>query len=237
MPEPSDVRSRTLATATRLFAAHGFEGTSLQAIADGVGVSKPAVLHHFSSKEELRRAVFEEILAHWQETLPRLLIAATASEDRFDAVFGELRRFFAADPDRARLVVREAFDRPAEVKRLLRGPVRTWLGAVAGYIRSGQAHGHHWADVDPEAYVVLMMNFVVAATAAANVFVAAIDDSGTEAHARVERELGRIAKASLFRPLSDEADNARSRQPDQETGSEPAPRTRPSPGRKRTAQR
>src|SRR6201984_3500650 len=92
------VREAILGAATRLFAAHGFDGTALQDIADAVGVSKPAVLHHFPSKEHVRQAVLDAIVAHWNETLPRLLVAATASSDRFDAVFGELYRFFASDP-------------------------------------------------------------------------------------------------------------------------------------------
>src|SRR4051812_42040683 len=132
-----DVRAAVVRAATRLFAAHGFDGTALQDVADAVGVSKPAVLHHFASKERIREGVLEAILEHWQKTLPRLLLAATASEDRFEAVFGELHRFFAADPDRARVVLRETLDRPAEARRLLVGPVRPWLDAVAGYIRSG----------------------------------------------------------------------------------------------------
>src|ERR1700722_16789471 len=94
----NDVRLATLAAAMRLFAAHGFEGTALQDIADAVGVSKPAILHHFPSKEHMRQAVLDVILSHWNEALPRLLPAAPAGDDRFDAVFGETCRFFATDP-------------------------------------------------------------------------------------------------------------------------------------------
>jgi AcrR family transcriptional regulator len=193
------VRDLALTCATKLFAAQGVAATSVQEIADAVGVTKQAILHHFPSKQRLRDAVLEAMLAHWQEALPRLLVAASASEDRFDAVVGELRRFFAADPDRARLVVREALDRPAEVRDLLRGPVRAWVQAIAGYIRDGQAHGRHFADVDPEAYVVHVLYFVIAATAAASVTHAAIEP-GQPGRARFERELGRIAKAALFAP-------------------------------------
>src|SRR5215204_4179764 len=152
--EPSAPRGRgqILAAAARLFAARGFDATSLQEIADGLGMTKQAVLHHFRSKDQLRQAVLDDILGHWRDALPRLLFAAAASEDRFDAVYDELHRFFAAEPVRARLLIREALDRPAEVKKLLRGPVRPWLQAVASYVRQGQETGRHFVDADPESY-------------------------------------------------------------------------------------
>ena len=43
--------------AAALFARHGFEHTSLQAVADAVGLSKAGLLHHFRSKDALHAAV------------------------------------------------------------------------------------------------------------------------------------------------------------------------------------
>ncbi len=198
MVMPRDtVRDQALAAATRLFAARGVGATSVQAIADEVGVTKQAILHHFPSKERLRDAVLEAMLAHWQDRLPRLLVAATASEARFDAVLDEVRQFFSADPDRARLLVREALDRPAELARQLRGAVRPWVDAIATYIREGQARGRHFEDVDPEAYLTHVLYYIIAATAAAPVMHEAIE-TGAAGRGRFERELTRIAKASLF---------------------------------------
>jgi len=195
-PEPG-AQSGIVAAATRLFAAQGVDATSVQAVADAVGVTKQAILHHYPSKEHLRQAVLGAILAHWNEALPRLLLAAAASEDRFDAVFGELHAFFAEEPDRARVLLREVLDRPAEMKKLLRGPVKPWLEAVAGYIRSGQEAGKHHMDVDAEAYVVHIMNLVITAAACAPVMNSALDD---DARSRHDTELGRIARSSLFSP-------------------------------------
>jgi TetR/AcrR family transcriptional regulator len=196
----TDVRAGTIAAATRLFAAHGFEGTALQDIADAVGVSKPAILHHFPSKEHIRQAVLDSMLAHWNGMLPRLLLAATASGDRFEAVFGELHRFFASDPDRARLIVRETLDRPAEMRKVLRGTVHSWHAAIARYVEAGRDTGRHYADIDPESYVVLIMLLVITATASSPVTAAALDQGGRDGEARFDRELARIARASLFPP-------------------------------------
>jgi TetR/AcrR family transcriptional regulator len=192
----SDVRTRIVDEATRLLAARGFDGTAVQDVADAVGVTKQAVLHHFNSKDQIREAVLGAILAHWKETLPRLLLAATASDDRFEAVFGELTRFFATDPNRARVVLREALDRPNEMRKLLRGAVRPWLVAVASYVDSGRASGRHFAEVDAEAYVLHILQLVMAAAASAPVTSVILDG---DSRSRYDRELARIARASLFR--------------------------------------
>lgn len=197
--EPGDVHNQIIRVATRLMAAHGFEGTSLQDIADAVGVSKPAVLHHFPTKEHIRAAVLEDILTHWREVLPKLLIAASAGEGRFDAIFGELQRFFREAPDRAKLLIRENLDRPEETRKLLRGPVRPWLSAVAGYVKTGEAEGRLHPDLDAEAYVLLALQVVIFTSALGPVVSIAIDESD-EGSERYYREAARIAKAALFPP-------------------------------------
>ena len=95
-------RDQILESATRLMAARGFEAMSLQAIADEVGIRKPSILYHFASKDALRGAVLDRLLAHWGVVLPRLLMAsARDGAGRFEALMGELVAFFAADADRA----------------------------------------------------------------------------------------------------------------------------------------
>lgn len=61
-----DTRSRLLGTALRLFTEHGVEGTSLQMIADALGVTKAAVYYHFKTKAEITEAVAEPGLRELQ---------------------------------------------------------------------------------------------------------------------------------------------------------------------------
>lgn len=50
---PGPGRTRLHEAALRLFAEHGISGTSLQMIADEMGVTKAAVYHHYKTKDEL----------------------------------------------------------------------------------------------------------------------------------------------------------------------------------------
>jgi AcrR family transcriptional regulator len=65
----SDSRQRFLDVAIRLFTRHSFAGTSLQMIADEVGVTKAAVYHHFRTREELLGAVVEPVVAQLLEVV------------------------------------------------------------------------------------------------------------------------------------------------------------------------
>ncbi|HUH05316.1 MAG TPA: TetR/AcrR family transcriptional regulator [Kofleriaceae bacterium] len=191
------MREQILAAATRRFAAQGFDGTTLQAISEAVGIRKPSLLYHFKSKDELRRAVLEHMLSHWNEVLPRLLVAATTGEDQFEALVGEMIAFFTADPDRARLLVREVLDRPQEMRALLDRHVRPWVDQVCAFIRKGQRQGRLYAEADPEAYTVQVINLVIASVATHDCIGALLGD-GHDSSQRNAGELLRVARCSLF---------------------------------------
>jgi AcrR family transcriptional regulator len=65
----SEVQQRTIAAALDLFAEHGVGGTSLQMIADRVGVTKAAIYHQFKTKEAIVLAVAETTLVRLEDAL------------------------------------------------------------------------------------------------------------------------------------------------------------------------
>ena len=121
-----DSKERILDIAAKRFARHGYEGTSLQGIADEVGMRKPSLLYHFPSKKALREAVITDLLGRWQTRLPEVLARAGEGQDRFTALFEEVSMFFEHDPSRALLVMREVVDRPVETRERLGAAVRPW---------------------------------------------------------------------------------------------------------------
>src|SRR5262245_9741031 len=66
-------QTRVIEAAVELFAEHGISGTSLQMIADAIGVTQAAVYHQYNTKDEIVLAVAEIVLA-------RLEAAVAAAE-------------------------------------------------------------------------------------------------------------------------------------------------------------
>jgi AcrR family transcriptional regulator len=60
-PVPN-TRQRILDVARELFATRGVQRTSLQDIADRLGLTKPALYYHFASREELVRSIVQPLI-------------------------------------------------------------------------------------------------------------------------------------------------------------------------------
>ncbi|MDQ3788849.1 MAG: TetR/AcrR family transcriptional regulator [Actinomycetota bacterium] len=67
----SDTRKRIQAVARELFAEKGVQRTSLQEIADRLGITKPALYYHFQSREDLVRSIVQPLVDAGQEFLDR----------------------------------------------------------------------------------------------------------------------------------------------------------------------
>jgi AcrR family transcriptional regulator len=70
---PTPAQARIIAASLRLFARHGVDRTSLQMIADEIGVTKAAVYHQYKTKDEI-------ILAASETELARLDAVVTGAE-------------------------------------------------------------------------------------------------------------------------------------------------------------
>ncbi|MCX7560626.1 TetR/AcrR family transcriptional regulator [Sulfitobacter sp. F26204] len=77
---PPSSRDQILDAAARIFGAKGYDGTSVRQIAAELGISAPALYHHFLSKEELFCATHERGL----RIISALTATAAATMDASD---------------------------------------------------------------------------------------------------------------------------------------------------------
>ncbi|MBV1874442.1 MAG: TetR/AcrR family transcriptional regulator [Gammaproteobacteria bacterium] len=78
----SDGALNILTAAEPLFAEHGYEGTSLNAIAKKAGVSKANIFHHFENKESLYLQVLKQASSEMSALIDKLENTGDSAEDQ-----------------------------------------------------------------------------------------------------------------------------------------------------------
>lgn len=81
------------------FARRGYEATSLDALADALGVRKQSILYWFGSKEGLLEAVIDRSAAELSAALEAALDRAGASWERVEAVVRSVFKLAARRPE------------------------------------------------------------------------------------------------------------------------------------------
>jgi AcrR family transcriptional regulator len=149
-----ETRERILESGVALFAAHGYDATTMEQIGERADVSRATVFNYFARKEDI---VFE-----WFARMRGEFARALAGDDqgRFDstsrvrAAFGVLADRYAADPATGRAMVR-AWQRAG-------GPLVAGESdaprLVADAMRAGQAAGDISGDVDPDRAALILFD-------------------------------------------------------------------------------
>jgi AcrR family transcriptional regulator len=148
-------RAALVAAARELFAERGFAGAGREEIVERAGVTRGAMYHHFGSKEELFRAVYEQI----EEELTAAVIqaAAAAGPDPMAQLRAGSLSFLdaASTPDVRRIVL---LDGPSVLPMPVRRELseRYGLGLVRESLRGVMDAGviEH-QPVEPLAHVLL----------------------------------------------------------------------------------
>jgi len=127
-------REAILAAAEDLFGREGFDGTSMQQIAESAGVARATPSYFFRSKAALYDAVLARAVARAQVAILRAYEAQDGSgapEDAVDAYVDALLSFFADDQVFVCLIQRESLGDGSRVSEFFGRFVDDAVGALA----------------------------------------------------------------------------------------------------------
>jgi AcrR family transcriptional regulator len=139
--------------ATPLFAERGYEGTSMNDVAERVGMRKASLFYHFATKDALYEAVLDRIVTQVGASLTAVYAGQGSLVERLEAAADATSRAFSERPFVARLLLREAMDWGPVIRGKLLGTVMTVLEGGAQFIALGQREGVFVAG-DPKQLVL-----------------------------------------------------------------------------------
>lgn len=105
-----DTRGQLLDSATELFATKGFYGASLANIADTLGLTKQALLHHFGRKEKLYAQILSRISDRMLGFVETAVAEHQAPEDQLQAALLAIYESSLNSPFETRIIIRELLD-------------------------------------------------------------------------------------------------------------------------------
>lgn len=185
-------RQQLLDVALALFAARGFNDTTMDDIAEAAGVTKPLLYQHFVSKRALYLELVDAVAQRMLDAIGKAVASATGPRQQVEGGFAAYFRLAVTYPAAFNLLFGNNVPNDAELSRAGRHVQDTIAEAIDVLIDAGLAEDHRR---------LLAYAMVGMAEGASRHFVATRDpvESGTEEleAVRLARRLADLAWAGL----------------------------------------
>ena len=154
-------RETILARSAELFARHGYTATSMNAVAEACGVSKPSLYHYVRDKHQLLVEITEGHVGRLLALIAAESQAQALPEARLRRLIGAFLAVYASSQNEHRVLTEDVkFLEPAERERVLRAE-REIVAAFAGAIDAARPELRGAALDKPLAMLLFgMMNWM-----------------------------------------------------------------------------
>lgn len=137
------VEAEILERAAQLFSERGYAATSLQDIADDVGMNRSSLYHYFQNKEDMLVRLVSDLVLSSELALRQMKAAEKGHpvaqlRNAVESLLGPI----VEAPHRFRLLLTVETELPAEIARRWRDTRRKIVSEVAEMIRDGVSSGH-----------------------------------------------------------------------------------------------
>lgn len=154
------VKERLLNVATRLFARHGFEGTSVQDIVDAAGVTKGAMYHYYGSKDDLLYEVYHQLLTVQTARLEEIVASPGTPEERLRAAATDVIRTSLENLDDMIVFFRSLHMLPDDKQTQVRAERRYYQEKFRSLVDEGIAAGTFRGDISSDIVVHYFLSVV-----------------------------------------------------------------------------
>ena len=156
-------RQAIVEAATWVFGMHGYEGTSMQAIAERAGITAPTLYHYFPSKVAIFRTVGDEVTADFRRRTDVATAEVEGARLRIAAILRALGEWVIERPEIASFIALYAAEvaRNKEVRRI--SPAERWTEPMeyyASFAREGLERGEICDDLAPETVAGLIQGLI-----------------------------------------------------------------------------
>ncbi|HTY72673.1 MAG TPA: TetR/AcrR family transcriptional regulator [Actinomycetes bacterium] len=154
------VRDRVLEAGVQLFAAQGYDATSVAQIVAMAGVAKGGFYHHFTSKEQLLYAVYGDLIERQLLGMDRILAAGRGPAETLRALILDLVETTAERAPQALVFMRERHRLGDERTEQFRVARRRYHDAVVRLVHDAQADGRFSAVASPETVTLTIFGVI-----------------------------------------------------------------------------
>ena len=144
------VPQRLLNVARTLFAEKGFEGTSVQDVVVAAGVTKGAMYHYFSSKDDLLYEIYGRVLRMQMERLEKFVSQEGSVEERLHAAAADVVATTIENLDSTTIFFRSLHQLSEEKQKEIRGERRRYHETFRAMVVEGQQSGVFREDVSAD---------------------------------------------------------------------------------------